>query len=185
MELAGLMVVAVVLASLAKAFLLQPFYIPSESMEPTLHGCATCQGDRILVNKLIYHTRAVHSGDIVVFAAPATWNVEGAATRPPANPLSWLAAQLGGPGSADTYLIKRVIATGGQTVRCCDARGRIEVLAAGSSSWQPLTEPYVANPLPLATGDIGGRAFPPIRVPTGRLWVMGVDFRSLARAQAA
>ena len=45
--------VALVLAIVIKTFFVQAFYIPSGSMESTLHGCPTCpNGDRVLVNKL-------------------------------------------------------------------------------------------------------------------------------------
>jgi signal peptidase I len=56
---------ALVIALLIKAFLFQAFYIPSESMTPTLE-----KNDRVLVNKLSYKLHAVHRGDIVVFTAP-------------------------------------------------------------------------------------------------------------------
>jgi signal peptidase I len=52
-------------ALLVRAFLIQAFYIPSESMVPTLH-----KDDRVLVNKLSYKLHDIHRGDIVVFAAP-------------------------------------------------------------------------------------------------------------------
>src|SRR5262249_20134973 len=51
-ELPVLIAVAIAVAVLIKTFLIQPFYIPSESMEKTLHGCPGCSGDRVLVNKL-------------------------------------------------------------------------------------------------------------------------------------
>ena len=54
-ELPALVALAIVIAILVKTFLVQPFYIPSESMEKTLHGCPGCSGDRILVNKPIYY----------------------------------------------------------------------------------------------------------------------------------
>jgi signal peptidase I len=56
---------ALAIALLIKTFLFQAFYIPSESMVPTLE-----KNDRVLVNKLSYHMHAVHRGDIVVFKAP-------------------------------------------------------------------------------------------------------------------
>ena len=64
---------AIAVAVLIKTFLVQPFYIPSESMEKTLHGCPGCSGDRIVVNKPIYRFRDPHAGDIVVFHAPPGW----------------------------------------------------------------------------------------------------------------
>jgi signal peptidase I len=56
---------AVVIALVVRAFLFQAFYIPSESMVPTLKI-----HDRVLVNKLSYKLHPVHRGDIVVFKAP-------------------------------------------------------------------------------------------------------------------
>jgi signal peptidase I len=56
---------AVVVALLIRAFVLQAFYIPSESMEPTLH-----KDDRIMVNKLSYRLHDVNRGDLVVFRRP-------------------------------------------------------------------------------------------------------------------
>jgi signal peptidase I len=56
---------ALVIALLIKTFLFQAFYIPSESMVPTLE-----ENDRVLVNKLSYRLHDVHRGDIVVFEAP-------------------------------------------------------------------------------------------------------------------
>lgn len=60
-----LILAALLIAFLIKTFLFQAFYIPSESMVPTLRV-----GDRVLVNKLSYDLHDVHRGDIVVFKAP-------------------------------------------------------------------------------------------------------------------
>jgi signal peptidase I len=64
-EWGGILVVAVVAAILIRSFVVQPFYIPSGSMEPTLQI-----HDRVLVNKLAYDFHSVHRGDIVVFSRP-------------------------------------------------------------------------------------------------------------------
>jgi signal peptidase I len=82
---AGALVVALVI----KTFLLSAFYIPSESMTPTLKV-----GDRVMVNKVSYDLHAIHRGDIVVFK------------RPP--------GESGDPSIKD--LIKRVIALPGETI---------------------------------------------------------------------
>ena len=82
--------VAVLVAVLLRAFVVQTFFIPSGSMEPTLQI-----GDRILVNKLSYHLHGVDRGDIVVFS------------RPPAE-------NCGGPEVND--LVKRVIGLPGDVV---------------------------------------------------------------------
>ncbi|MGO9872590.1 MAG: signal peptidase I [Acidimicrobiia bacterium] len=64
-EWVGLVVLALIIALLIKTFLFQAFYIPSESMVPTLKV-----HDRVLVNKLSYKLHDVHRGDIIVFKAP-------------------------------------------------------------------------------------------------------------------
>ena len=63
---------ALLIAFLIKTFLFQAFYIPSESMTPTLKV-----GDRVLVNKLSYQLHDVNRGDIVVFEAPDDPSTDG------------------------------------------------------------------------------------------------------------
>jgi signal peptidase I len=89
-EWGGIIVLAIVAALLIKGFLFQAFFIPSESMDPTLKI-----NDRVMVNKLSYRLHDVHRRDIVVFE------------RPPAE-------QGGDPSIKD--LIKRVIALPGEKV---------------------------------------------------------------------
>jgi signal peptidase I len=60
-----ILVAALAVALVVKTFLIQAFYIPSGSMEPTLKP-----GDRVLVNKLSYDLHGVHRGDIIVFKSP-------------------------------------------------------------------------------------------------------------------
>jgi signal peptidase I len=64
-EWAVVLMVALAVALLVRTFVVQTFFIPSASMEPTLQI-----GDRILVDKLSYKLHAVHRGDIVVFGRP-------------------------------------------------------------------------------------------------------------------
>lgn len=61
-EWVAVIVGALVVALVVKTFLFQAFYIPSESMEPTLE-----KGDRVLVNKLSYDFHDVRRGDVIVF----------------------------------------------------------------------------------------------------------------------
>jgi signal peptidase I len=67
--------VAIVLA--IKAWIVNPYRIPSSSMEPTLHcarpaqGCEASTSDRVLANRFIYHFRDPRRGEIVVFKTPS------------------------------------------------------------------------------------------------------------------
>jgi signal peptidase I len=53
-----------------RPFVAEPFYIPSASMEPTLHGCDGCTPDRVLVDKMTYRFRSPERGEVVVFNRP-------------------------------------------------------------------------------------------------------------------
>ncbi len=53
---------AIAVALVIKTFVMQAFFIPSASMNPTL-----LENDRVLVNKLSYHLHDVNRGDVVVF----------------------------------------------------------------------------------------------------------------------
>ena len=164
-----LLLVAFVLALVVKTFFVQAFFIPSGSMEQTLHGCTGCTGDRVLVNKVPYWFGEPEPGDIVVFKGPDTWSPEVTVAEPDnwfTGALLWLGRTVGvAPPSEDDF-VKRVIAVGGQTVQCCDAEGRVTV------DGEPLDEPYIFENTPIES-----RAFGPVTVPEGRLWVMG-DHRS-------
>jgi signal peptidase I len=66
--------IAIVLA--IKSWVVNPYRIPSSSMEPTLHcarpasGCESRFSDRVLANRLIYHFRDPRRREIVVFEVP-------------------------------------------------------------------------------------------------------------------
>lgn len=163
--------VAAVLTLVVENFFLQPYFVPSASMEPTLHGCTGCTNDRILVNKAVYAFRDPHPGDIVVFRAPTGWQFE-AALQAPSNPIargvSDIGQFLGVVPSEDNDLIKRVIAVGGQTVKG-DAAGNVYISSHGTAGpYRKLNEPFVLN-----DGVDSRAAFGPVTVPAGRLWVMG------------
>ena len=168
-ELPVLLLIAFVLALVVKTFFVQAFFIPSGSMEQTLHGCPGCTGDRVLVNKVPYWFGSPEPGDIVVFKGPDTWTPEVSVAAPSnwfSGALIWLGRAVGvAPPSEDDF-VKRVIATGGQTVQCCDTQGRVTV------DGKPLREPYIYQNTPIQS-----RPFGPVTVPQGRLWVMG-DHRS-------
>ncbi|MEV5408433.1 signal peptidase I [Thermopolyspora sp. NPDC052614] len=165
-ELPVLVVVALILALVIKTFVVQAFYIPSESMENTL-----LTNDRVLVNKLVYHTRDIERGDIVVFSGVDSWDPE-IDLEEPSNPVAafgrWIGTAFGVvPGEKD--YIKRVIGVPGDKVRCCEkGTGRITVNGV------PIDEHSYLYP-----GDKPSDQSFEITVPEGRLWVMG-DHRSVS-----
>ncbi|MEW2358477.1 signal peptidase I [Spirillospora sp. NPDC029432] len=170
-ELPILIGVALVLALVIKAFAVQAFYIPSGSMENTLQI-----GDRVLVNKIVYHTRDVKRGDIIVFNGLDSWDPE-VEVQEPGNPVSKVLRAIGGafgvaPNEKD--YIKRVIGIPGDKVKCCDAKGRVTV------NGTPLDEDSYLFTDP-ATGERNKPSNDPfeVTVKPGQLWVMG-DHRELS-----
>jgi len=161
-ELPVLIAIALVLALVIKSFVVQAFWIPSGSMENTLEV-----NDRVLINKLVYHLRPIHRGDIVVFDGTGSWNF-----GPPAdsNIFSKAVSELEGIVgiSHDSAIyIKRVIGLPGDHVVCCNA-GQVTVNGV------PLSESSYLYP-----GDQPSAQKFNITVPPGRLWVMG-DHRSVS-----
>jgi signal peptidase I len=151
LELVLLLVVAVVLSLVIKTFLVQMFFVPSESMEPLF-----IKDDRILVQKVSYWAGDVQRGDVVVFDDPGGW----LGPEPKLNPLQKVMSAIGLYPTGG-HLVKRVIGIGGDRVKCCDAKGRVMVNGV------PLTEPYVKKRESPSDEDFDAR------VPPGRLWVMG------------
>ena len=164
-ELPVLVVIALVLALVIKTWLIQAFFIPSASMENTLKI-----NDRVLVNKFVYHTRAVQRGDVVVFNGVDSWDPEGE-FAPPTNPVSKVVNAVGvafGVTPNEKDYIKRVIGVPGDHVRCCDAQGRITV------NGHPLEEKSYLYP-----GNAPSDSLFDVTVPEGHLWVMG-DHRQVS-----
>lgn len=167
-ELPILIVTALVLTILIQAFLARVYVIPSQSMEQTLHGCTGCNNDRVLVDKVTYRFSDPKPGDVVVFRGPETWGQSEFSSAKAANPVVGFfqsTASLLGFGAPDEKdFVKRVIATGGQTVSCCDDRNRVVV------DGKPLHEPYI-----FWEPGLGDRQqdFAPVTVPEDSLWVMG------------
>lgn len=174
-----LVVVALLLSFGIQTFLARVYVIPSQSMEPTLIGCTGCgvTNDRIVVDKLTYRFTDPRPGDVVVFAGPDSWNTEFTSSRSSnvlVRGLKQVGAIVGLAPPDERDFVKRVIATGGQTVKCCDAEGRVQV------DGKPLIEPYVVHDFLFAprTTDctssvVSGRCFPAVTVPRGHLWMMG------------
>jgi signal peptidase I len=154
--------VALVVMMLVRGFLVQSFYVPSGSMQPTIQP-----GDRILVNKLVSGD-SVRRGDVVVFDGTTTF---AAADRQPHQAGGLLGRVLRGAASmvgvdlGEQDFVKRIIGLPGDHVVCCDAQGRIAVNST------PVVERYVMP------GDKPSELTFDVAVPAGRLWVMG-DHRS-------
>ncbi|MFI8829269.1 signal peptidase I [Streptomyces sp. NPDC053431] len=153
--------IALLLTLLTKTFLVQAFYIPSGSMENTLH-----KGDRVLVDKLTpWFGWTPQRGQVVVFRDPGGWLPERP-SRDSASVQSLFqeALALVGlmPSADDKNLIKRVIAVGGDTIEC--NRGEPVKL-----NGQSLAESYIhPEATPCDDYPVGT-----VRVPKGHLWVMG------------
>ncbi len=153
---------ALLISFLIKTFLVRSFYIPSSSMENTLHI-----DDRIIVNQLTPDLMPIEHGDIVVFRDPGGWLAP--TVQPPVN---WFVGGvdavlafvgLSAPDSND-HLIKRVIGLPGDVVVCCNDFGQLTVNGV------PLEEPYITLPedATKATRDDFT-----VTVPDDSLWVMG------------
>jgi signal peptidase I len=138
-------VVAVGAVLAIKAWVVNPYRIPSSSMEPTLHcaqpgaGCEARFSDRVLANRFIYHFRDPHRGDIVVFKTPPE-------------------AERCENGAGGETFVKRIIGLPGDTVR--ERRGRILV------NGERLEEPYVQ---PAERDQRSGTW----QVPQGQYFMMG------------
>jgi signal peptidase I len=148
--------IAALIVALVRVVFVQSFVIPSASMRPLLQV-----GDRVMVSRLDHRFGAVHRGDVIVF------NGEGVFDPPADAARSGLAAAgravagaLGAPVGESDY-VKRVIGLPGERIVCCDAARAITV------DGRALAEQYLAG-----RGPASSLRFD-IRVPAGRLWVMG------------
>ena len=144
---------AIAIVLLVKAFVVNPYRIPSSSMEPTLHcarpevGCEARYSDRVLANRFLYHLRNPRRGEIIVFKTPPEAQIKC--------------------GAGGTF-VKRLIGLPGDTVELRLRRGDGYVYING----KPLDEPYIEQARRLAT-----QAFGPVKVQPGNYFMMG-DNRS-------
>ncbi|ADU00123.1 MULTISPECIES: signal peptidase I [Mycolicibacterium] len=171
-EAAILISIALVLYYVTLTFIARPYLIPSESMEPTLHGCNGCVGDRIMVDKMSYRFGSPEPGDVVVFKGPPNWSIGYKSIRSDNAAVRWIQDTLSVVGFVppdQNDLVKRIIATGGQTVQC-------RVDTGLTVDGKPLNEPYLNAETMMADPAVYpclGNEFGPVTVPEGRLWVMG------------
>lgn len=162
-EIVIIVVVALALSALLRAFLIQAFYVPSASMEDTLRP-----GDRIIASKITTEFSGVTRGEIVVFKDPGDWLPDPV----PAGD-NWRARVRDGltfigvlPSDSGDDLVKRVIGVAGDRVACCDAEGRIVVNGVR------LDEEYIIGPTDQVRFDV--------TVPPASMFVMG-DNRANSR----
>jgi signal peptidase I len=134
---------AVALVLAVKAWVVNPYRIPTASMEPALHcarpteGCSGARSDRVLANRFILHLRKPKRGEILVFQTP-----------------SHAQEQCGTSGT----FVKRLIGLPGETVSERDGRIFID--------GKPLEEPYVPR-------DRRGVSSGGWTVPEGHYFMMG------------
>lgn len=152
-ELPGLILMAFALALLIKSTLLQAFWIPTGSMEPTL-----VRGDRVIVAKVPYYFHDPQRGDVIVFEEPdpakePERGVWGAITH-------WLGQGLGFSPPDHPDYIKRVIGEPGDVVSARNGDVYVNDVR--------ISEPYLHERT---------ARFPETTVPEGELFVMG-DNRS-------
>ncbi|HSX67541.1 signal peptidase I [Nocardioides sp.] len=163
-----LLVIALGLAVLLKAFFIQAFYIPSESMQPGLQI-----NDRILVQKVSYWAKGTpQRGDVVVFEDPDGWLDAMEA----AGPTTGFASVLAKVGLYPTggHLVKRVVGVGGDVITCCDKSGRLKVngVAVDEKAYVAKDAQCAAPVSVQARKKCGPRALN-VTVPEGYLFVMG------------
>jgi signal peptidase I len=136
--------IGVVLA--IKAWVVNPYRIPSSSMEPTLHcarpadGCRASLSDRVLANRFIYHFKDPERGDVIVFKTP-----------PEAERCQF------GTGGGSTF-VKRIVGLPGETIRGQDGFVYID--------GEKLEEPYL-------DGSRDRRDFAERKIPEGNYFMMG------------
>ena len=147
-ELPILFIVALAVAIVLKTFVVQAFFIPSGSMEPTLEP-----GDRVLVQKVVY---GPDRGDIIVFSDPQ--GRPGPDRGIVGGFVHWLSSTLGIERPEHEDFIKRVIGLPGETVELRDGRLFVEGAL--------IHEPYLK-------GAVDTRDYGPVRVPKGSLFVLG------------
>ncbi|MDN5687037.1 MAG: signal peptidase I [Brachybacterium sp.] len=158
LDTAVTMVVALLIAVLVKTFLIQPFYIPSASMNPTL-----LENDKILVSKLTPGVFDLHRGDVIVFEDPDNWIPGDATDDPTPRVRVMMVLSLVGlaPDPSQDHLVKRLIGLPGDHVACEEQGGPLTVNGV------ELDEPYTnqaASPCQVAFD---------VTVPEDRVWVMG------------
>ena len=151
LELVVIVVVAIGLALLIQAFLIKPYRIPSESMEPTLDV-----GQRVLVSRFNYHLSDPDRGDIVVFHPPRGADTNTCGAPKPDDQ----ACARPTPEHDDTNFIKRIVAVPGDTLAIRQGHAIVNGIRQKDGFARPCA-PGTCN-------------FPkPIKIPPGHFFMMG------------
>ncbi len=160
--LESLIIAGVLVFMIVRPFFLQAFFIPTESMEPTLAGHpqgvsptgATYPSevhDHIFVNKLSFRLGQPSRGEIIVFRAPANADNSGK--------------------HQENVLIKRCVAVGGDTVQVKPDKDGTERLFVND---QPVNEPYIKEPMTEASMMYASTAVnEPLKLAPDQVFVMG------------
>jgi signal peptidase I len=147
LELVVILAAALGLWYVTNGWIVKPYRIPSASMEPTLQI-----GDRVLVSRFTYRIHGPRRGDIIVFHPPGTGD----------------SAQLGATTEASVYFIKRIVGLPGETIE--GRNHRVVICTAPGAGCHALDEPYLRQ-------AAAPTNFGPIRIPSGRYFVMGDNRR--------
>ena len=157
------------LVVLVRGLVVQSFYVPSESMEPTV-----LPADRVLVDKL-HGSGGLRRGYVVVFDGTVAWGGESTATHESGgivgSVLQPVRKALGIDLGEKDYL-KRIVGMPGDRVVCCTAAGRLSV------NGTEVTEPYLPAGAPASEVTFD------VTVPPGRLWLLGDNRPVSADARA-
>jgi signal peptidase I len=153
--------VALLLAIGIKAFFLQAFYIPSQSMEPGL-----IVNDRIVVQKVSYWGDGEpERGDVVVFKDPGEW-LGPEDSKGPDGLFTKTMAKIGLYPTGG-HLVKRVIGIGGDHVVCCDKKGQLSINGHAMDEKAYVKQDGTECAAPMISCDLD------VRIPDGYLLVMG------------
>ena len=174
-EIPVVVVLTLLIMFVIQTFIGRLYVIPSASMEPTLHG-ESGSGDRIFVEKVSYYFSDPEPGDVIVFAGTDSWNTgfdSNRSSNPVVRGMQEVGSWVGLVPKDENTLVKRIIATGGQTVSC--QAGDPAIMVDGKPIDQSYTLQPNFYPVDQSTGSdaCGGPYFGPVTVPEGNYFMMG------------